>query len=127
VMWTLRTFARPMFARLMGVPDGFPRDADQAHVVEELLDSIFPIGPRIDGAVFDAFVSNPDVVTYPLEDLRTPTLIVHATDDPLASYAAAVAASERIPHAVLVGLESGGHLQLGQSQRVHDEITAFLT
>jgi pimeloyl-ACP methyl ester carboxylesterase len=125
-MWTLRVAARPMLERLMGVPDGFPRNADEAQVVAELIDSIFPVGPRAEGAIFDAFTSNPEINTYPLDAVRVPTLIVHATDDPLASYAAAARAAGRIPGAVLVDLDSGGHLQLGQTDRVHATIEAIL-
>lgn len=126
VMWTLRTVARPMFAGLMGIPKGFPEDDDQARVVERMLDSIFPIGPRVRGAVNDAYRSNPEIDTFPLERVEVPTMIIHARDDPLASYAAAVAAADRIPDATLVTLETGGHLQLGQTARVRSEIRTFL-
>jgi pimeloyl-ACP methyl ester carboxylesterase len=125
-MWTLKVFFRPMFAQLMGVPKGFPRGAEDAQAMTDLLESIFPIGPRRAGAVFDAYTSNPEVTGYPLEALAVPTLIVHAMDDPLASYDAASAAAARIPGARLVSLESGGHLQLGQAERVRAEVEAFL-
>lgn len=125
-MWSLKMLARPMFARLMGVPEGFPRGAEDAQVMAELLESIFPIGPRRAGAVFDAYVTNPEITEYPLEALSVPTLIVHAVDDPLASYDAAAAAADRIAGARLVSLESGGHLQLGQAERVRAEVAAFL-
>lgn len=125
-LWALKSFARPVFARLMGIPPGFPRDAAEARVVDELLASIFPVDLRAEGAVFDAYRSNPEITSFPLEDLRVPTLIVHARDDPLASCTAAAEAAARIPTAVLVTLDSGGHLQLGQSARVRAEITSFL-
>ncbi|MCB0913139.1 MAG: alpha/beta hydrolase [Propionibacteriaceae bacterium] len=125
-MWLLKVCARPMFAGLMGVPDGFPRGPEDAGVMAEMLESVFPIGPRARGAVFDAYVTNPEINSYPLQELRVPTLIVHAVDDPLASYAAAAAGAARIPGARLVSLESGGHLQLGQADRVRTEVSAFL-
>ena len=87
----------------------------------------FPSPHGAKGAVFDAYVSNPEIVDYPLEQIRVPTLIIHAEDDPLASFDAAVAASNRIPDAHLVALRSGGHLQLGQAERVRTEIAFFLT
>lgn len=105
-MWALMTFARPLFTRLMGIPKGFPTNDDDARVVDQMLASIFPVDPRADGAIFDAYVSNPDVTSYPLEALQVPTLLVHATDDPLASYDAAAKASERIPDSDLVTLAS---------------------
>lgn len=125
-MWLLRALAPPMVGGLMGVPKGFPKDDEQAAYVEEMLDSIFPLGPRADGAIFDAFSSNPEINDYPLEQVSVPTLIVHTKDDPLASYQAAEAAAGRIPRARLVGLDSGGHLGLGQTERVRDAIAAFL-
>jgi pimeloyl-ACP methyl ester carboxylesterase len=126
VMWALATLAPPALARLMGVPEGFPRTAEEADVVDEMAASIFPIGPRRAGAVFDAFVGNREVEELPLESLTVPTLIVHARDDPLASYDAAAAAAGRIPAAELVSIESGGHLTLGHRDRVRAAISSFL-
>ncbi|WP_226963964.1 alpha/beta fold hydrolase [Nostocoides sp. F2B08] len=125
-MWAMRTFVPPMMGRLMGVPVGFPRDENDARRMEEMLESIFPLEPRREGAVFDAFVSNPQVGEYPLEDITVPTLVIHAADDPLASPEAAAAAAGRIPAATLVSLPSGGHLGLGQTGRVREEISGFL-
>jgi pimeloyl-ACP methyl ester carboxylesterase len=125
-MWLMKVLARPRFAKLMGVPDGFPRGAEDAAVMARKLESIFPIGPRVQGAVLDAYRTNPEVADYPFEQLTVPTLIVHATDDPLASYDAAAEAAGRIPGAELVSLDSGGHLQLGQTERVRAELATFL-
>ncbi len=125
-MWLLRAVAPPMMKRLMGVPGGFPENAEQDAYVEEMLDSIFPLEPRAGGAIFDAFSSNSEINDYPLELIAVPTLILHSKDDPLASYDAAVRAAERIPGARLVGLDSGGHLGLGQTERVRNAIADFL-
>lgn len=125
-MWALRMCARPMFFRLLGVPAGLPRTAEERRLADEVADSIFPMALRRRGAVFDAYVGDPEIGTYPLEEISAPTLIVHAADDPLASHAAAVEAASRIPGARLVTLESGGHLLLGQSGQVSSEIAAFL-
>ena len=124
-MWTLKTLARPMFSKLMGIPAGFPTNAAEARTADQMLASIFPIAPRTHGAIHDAYITNPEITTYPIETLQIPTLLVHAKDDPLASHDAAVTASQRIPHAVLLSLESGGHLQLGQTERVRTEIAAW--
>ena len=125
-MWTLKLLAKPMFARLMGVPAGFPRGPQDAEAMDRLLQSIFPVGPRARGAIFDAFVGAPAITEIPLEELRVPTLLVHAQDDPFASFAAADRAAQRIPGAELVALESGGHVQLGQGERVRSVIAEFL-
>ena len=85
-----------------------------------------PAALRRDGAVFDATVGNAWIEDAALEDLAVPTLVIHAQDDPLASYDAARSAADRIPDARLVTLPSGGHLQLGQAATVSAELAAFL-
>ena len=125
-MWAVRTFARPLLARLMGVPRGFPLTDADASAIQDITGTIFPVKPRADGVIFDFFVSNPDVNGYDLEAIRVPTLIVHASDDPLASYESARRAAGRIPGARLVSVDRGGHLMLGQQDAVEPELTAFL-
>jgi pimeloyl-ACP methyl ester carboxylesterase len=90
--------------------------------IRELL---FPLRPRRDGAVFDGFVGNPVADRFPCEQLEVPTLIISAKDDPLAPYAFATRAARRIPIAKLVTIERGGHLFLGNDDRVREEIRTF--
>ena len=71
------------------------------------------------------FVSNADVNDYNLEAISVPTLIVHTKDDQLASHEASKRAAERIPGARFVSLESGGHLMLGQTKIIRDELAKF--
>lgn len=127
VMWALSTYMPGLFQRMMGVPAGFPHDLEERRVISELTDGIFPIAARAAGALFDAFVSNPDVNGYELESVHVPTLLIHAQDDPLTSYEAARRAAERIPGAAFLSLESGGHLQFGQSDRIRNELATFLS
>ena len=62
---------------------------------------------------------------YPMEEIRVPTLIVHAVDDPLASYDNAAALAARIPEAKLLSIPHGGHLLLGASETLRSEIARF--
>ncbi len=95
-------------------------------MIEEVGESIFPVRPRGDGFLFDAFVSNISVRQAGLEELTVPTLIVHAADDNLAPYAHAEAAAARIPKVSFVTIDTGGHLFLGQVPRVRSEVATFL-
>jgi pimeloyl-ACP methyl ester carboxylesterase len=124
-MWTLKVFARPILVRLMGVPKGLPLSTADARFVSEMLDSIFPVAPRAEGVRFDAFVSNADVNDYDLEEIRVPTLIVHAKDDPLASHDAARRAADRIPGGHLISPESGGHLILVHNDAIRIALATF--
>jgi pimeloyl-ACP methyl ester carboxylesterase len=97
--------------------------SDDVRYVNEFIDSLFPMSPE--GYNFDLFVSNADVTNYNLEAIRVPTLIAHTKDDQLASHEASQHAAERIPGARFVSLESGGHLMLGQTKIIRDELTDF--
>ena len=124
IMWALRTFAPSTMARLVAaVPKGFAMSSEDARFVTEFIDSLFPVSPE--GLNFDLYVSNADVNDYNLEAISVPTLIVHTKDDQLASHEASKRAAERIPGARFVSLESGGHLMLGQTKIIRDELADF--
>lgn len=125
-LWVMKKAARAQFARLLGVPAGFPKTPEQAQEMDEMVESIFPIGPRAAGAVFDAYVSNPAVNDLPIEKIAVPTIIVQAKDDPLCAFAPAEQAAHRIPGCVLIPQESGGHLGLGQSAFTRAALDDFL-
>jgi pimeloyl-ACP methyl ester carboxylesterase len=123
-LWALRTFAPSVMVRLVaGLPKGFAMGREDARFVSEFIDSLFPVSP--DGVDFDAFVSNADVNDYNLEAINVPTLIVHTKDDQVASHEAGKRAAERIPGARFVSLESGGHLMIGQTRVIRDEVADF--
>jgi pimeloyl-ACP methyl ester carboxylesterase len=127
LFWLMTTYFRSSLNSIMGVPKGFELTPEHKAGVAEVMASILPVNPRSEGAVFDMFVSNPDVNTgYPLEEIRVPVLVVNAVDDPLALYKNAQAAAERIPGAKLVTIEDGGHMMLGHEERVKSEIVTFL-
>lgn len=127
IMWLARTFARPALMSLVGgVPKTYPFTQEESTRVTRMMDSIFPVRDRAQGVLFDAFVSNPDVNSYPLEAVGVPTLIVHSRDDAMASYEAARNAADRIPGARLVSLERGGHLMLGQEDVIRRHVSEFL-
>jgi pimeloyl-ACP methyl ester carboxylesterase len=124
IMWVLRTLAPSAFARMVAaVPKNFTMSSEGTKFVTEFIDSLFPVDSA--GFMFDAFVSNAAVNDYNLEAIRVPTLIVHTKDDQLASHEASSRAAARIPGARFVSLESGGHLMLGQTKAIRDELADF--
>jgi pimeloyl-ACP methyl ester carboxylesterase len=127
VMWLAKVLARPALMRLVGgVPNDFAFTPEQHTTVTTIIDSIFPVRDRTDGVLFDAYESNPAVNDYPLGAIHVPTLIVHSSDDTLASYDVARNAAQRIPGARLVTHTSGGHLMLGQDTATRAALEAFL-
>ena len=127
LFWLVTTYFRSSLSSMMGVPKGFELTPEYKDDVAEVMATILPVNPRSEGAVFDMFVSNPDVnAGYPVEEIAVPVLIANAVDDPLTLYVNAQSMAERIPGARLFTIESGGHIMLGHEERVGSEIAGFL-
>jgi pimeloyl-ACP methyl ester carboxylesterase len=124
--WLFKTLMPRTFRHLLGVPKNFAASEAEASTLEEIAQSIFPVRPRREGAVFDAFTGNPHVDTCPIQDITVPTLIIHAADDALAPYKSACDAAARIPRARLVTVDAGGHEFLGHEALVRDAIHSYL-
>jgi pimeloyl-ACP methyl ester carboxylesterase len=126
VFWALKAYAPFQFARLLGTPKGFRLTPEQRTGILESEESLFPIRPRKQGAIFDLYVSNPDVQGYPLEEISVPALIINARDDGLSVFQNAARAAERIPGAELLAIDQGGHMLLGSEDLIGQEVTRFL-
>jgi pimeloyl-ACP methyl ester carboxylesterase len=125
--WLVTTYFGTSMRSTMGVPEGFELTPEHEADVAEVMKTILPVKPRSDGALFDMYVSNPDInMGCPLEEIAVPVLIVNAVDDPLTLYKNAQSAVERIPGARLVTIEDGGHMMLGHEEQIQSEIAAFL-
>ena len=113
VMWLVS----PMFQATMGF-------------APSMVHGMLPLDERKDGTRIDATLSNPDMARhfeeYHIESLTMRTLILHAKDDKLASYANMEQVVSRYPSHTLVSFETGGHLISGHEQEVQDAIVAFL-
>jgi pimeloyl-ACP methyl ester carboxylesterase len=125
--WAFKKIMPMTYARMMGAPKGDRPRPDEVEALRGIRELLFPLRPRRDGAVYDGFVGNPVADRFPFEQLEVPTLIVSATDDALAPYAFATRAARRIPNGRLVTIERGGHLFLGNDDKVREEIRAFIT
>ena len=93
--------------------------------LQTLLSYVLPVQPRRAGLLNDLRTML-QVEVYPLEQIRVPTLVIHAQDDSLVSIKHARFSAKYIPGARLVELTSGGHLLLGQREHVKAEVEPFL-
>ncbi|MFC6976592.1 hypothetical protein ACFQL1_20885 [Halomicroarcula sp. GCM10025709] len=92
VFWALINHAPWVLYRLFGIDrteyDTAPPVARRR--VTELLETLLPVEPRVPGLLADESVTNRSMIDrydeYPLETLAVPTIVVHAEDDPLASF-----------------------------------------
>jgi pimeloyl-ACP methyl ester carboxylesterase len=94
---------------LSGIPAGFVPEEREHAALREIVDGLFPVGPRARGTIYDSYIGNLDIATYPFEEITVPTLIVAAEDDTLAPYRDSRAMAERIPGARFVTVRRGGH------------------
>ena len=73
--------------------------------------SMLPVSDRKDDVVLDSSVTNIDIAKnyddYPIEELQVPTLIFHAKDDKLASYADTKKAVKRFTDCIFISFENG--------------------
>jgi len=86
-----------------------------------------PISLRVKGIINDICVSNPGMnENVEFESISVPVLIIHAEDDPMPPFAGAKLIAGRFPNARFFGLNFGGHLLVGNLERVRTEIMTFI-
>jgi len=116
--------------RGMFVPRSYRLSQEDKDKIAQVMRDILPGHPRVQGIMFDMFVTNTDPhrhnKEYALEDISIPVLIINAKDDPAANYEDACAMRDRIRNSRFVGVEEGGHLLLGTGDLVKTEILNFL-
>ncbi len=107
----------PLFKLIMGME---PRT----------IEGMLPVEQRRNGVLLDATVSNPDMARnfddYPIEELRVPTLILHAKDDKLVNFSDMERAVKRFPNATFMAFENGGHLMAGHEAEIDQALESFL-
>ena len=90
-------------------------------------ETLLPLAPRARGLVLDAEQAREllrgDV---PLEDVAAPTLVLNAAGAVLAPHADAEAAAARLPRGRLVEVATGGHVLVGNVDRLRGLVAGFL-
>jgi len=84
-------------------------DPDQRQQVMKLADALVPASPRLDGLTNDIEVQE-TLNDLPLDQIRTPTLIVHSRHDGDVPYENATYAHSQIPNSTLGTVDQFGHL-----------------
>jgi len=76
-----------------------------------------PVTQRTDGLQNEGAAIDPQT-QYALEEITTPTLVVHARDDGINPFAFGEYTAEHIRGAEFMPLDTGGHLLLGHTSEV---------
>ncbi len=133
VYWaTITYFGSIVQESWAGLPKGFALTPEEKAEIRTLLTGIPPVSKRANGSFFDTYVSTPEMLgsseskDYPFGNIKTPTLVISAVDDPLALHENARTLADRIPGARLFSAPDGGHMLLGHHEEVKSEIAQFL-
>src|SRR5215204_378574 len=126
VFWAMRLLARSRLEGMSGTPAGFVADEREHAALREIVDGLFPVGPRARGTIYDGYVGNLDIATYPFESITVPTLVIAAEDDTLAPYKDSRAMAERIPSTLFVSVRRGGHALIQLDAGARGAVAEFL-
>lgn len=125
LFWLAIRLSRASVVRYLGVRPELEAEAtdDDRAEVDAVIHSIQPLSRRVQGIAADSSI---ELSPWPLDRISVPTLIVSAEDDLFHTLPGARFTAERIPGAELHVLESGGHLMLGNGQRIRQWVIEFL-
>jgi pimeloyl-ACP methyl ester carboxylesterase len=126
VFWAMRLLARSRLESMSGTSHGFVPNEREHAALRDIVDSLFPVRPRARGTIYDGYVGNLDIASYPFESITVPTLVIAAEDDALAPYEDSRAMAERIPGARFVSVPRGGHALTQLDPRAHGTLSEFL-
>jgi 2-hydroxy-6-oxonona-2,4-dienedioate hydrolase len=127
VYWLLATHFRSSLVSMFGVPGDVQAELRpiEKQWISEFLQSMHPISLRQVG-IFNDIRNQQSLRNYRLENVAAPTLVIHAVDDSLVSLSHGQHTAQSITGARFLELESGGHILMGQHERVGAEVEEFL-
>jgi len=83
-------------------------DPEKMKFLEKLYKTTFPSTPRRDGMINDLNQMT-NFTLYPIEQINTPTLVIHAINDPIIPITSGEFSAKTIPEAQFLKLADGGH------------------
>lgn len=124
--WLFTRFLQPTILNLMGIPTEVYEtfNPEQKELAQEMLDIMHPMSQRYKGTINDGRMI--EFYTVPTNNLRAPTLIIHAKDDALVSYKHAENAHNKINQSQLILYNTGGHGMLSQMGSTRVLVEEFL-
>lgn len=127
IYWLLTNTNRRALEQAFDVRADLRQDLtdEEAIMVRQLVENFLPASERIAGVTNEGAAIDPST-SYQLEGIEVPVLVIHARDDRLNSFEVAQALAERVPHAELLALETGGHLLLGRHDEIRKTVSDFL-
>ena len=125
---TTRLFGKTLLKSF--VPESVLRTKSNPEIkalIEKVFLSGLPMSRRTKGVLFDTYISNSSVNDkIPFENITSPTLIIHAIDDPAPPVEGARLISRIIPNCEIVTFETGGHILLNHEEEIKEKIHDFI-
>jgi 2-hydroxy-6-oxonona-2,4-dienedioate hydrolase len=125
VVWAMVRLAPRLLTRIAGVPPALDRQVTR-ELRRELADGFLPASARHVGLANDIRTTTPVAPDVPIERLQSPVMLIGAADDPYKTGDVVRYAAGRLPTAKILLLESGGHIMIGQHDRVRRGVQEFL-
>jgi pimeloyl-ACP methyl ester carboxylesterase len=126
-VYALTTSLQAQFLTFLGVSEKVQANMTEVdrQYVEGILKDMQPLSARQAGTLNDAVCSQTQL-DLPLENIKMPTLVLHAKDDGLVNYEYGQYTTQHIPGAKFISFETGGHLFVGHLKDFRDYIMGFL-
>jgi pimeloyl-ACP methyl ester carboxylesterase len=97
-------------------------------LIEGIYFSALPVTERSEGIGFDLFISNPSINDeIPFNNIKSPTLIINAEDDPATLVEGARTLARNIQNSELITFKTGGHILLSQEKEIRHQISQFIS
>lgn len=125
IVWAIAHLVPSLLVRVAGVPPSLVGQVTP-ELRKELVDGFFPASARHLGLAHDIRTTTPIAPDLPIEQLPMPVLLVGAADDPYKTGDVVRYSADRLPTAKALILESGGHILIGQDDRIRQAVQEFL-
>jgi pimeloyl-ACP methyl ester carboxylesterase len=125
--WLLQKVARSSLEPIFDITPALRAAStpeEQAFIASQV-DAFQPVTGRIDGVRNEGAAIDPGA-QYLVEEITTPTLIIHAKDDHINPFSFGEYTAQHLPAAQFLPLASGGHLLLGRHTEVQARANFFL-
>jgi pimeloyl-ACP methyl ester carboxylesterase len=125
--WLLQKVARPSLEPMFDITPALRAEStpEEQAFIASMVNAFQPVTGRIDGVRNEGAAIDPRA-RYLVEEITTPTLIIHSKDDHINPFIFGEYTAQHIPGAQFLPLATGGHLLLGHHAEVRARANAFL-
>lgn len=125
LVWALSRLAPKLLVRAAGVPRALDTSVTPDDR-QKIVGWFFPARARHEGLGHDIRTTTPTAPDLPIEELAMPVMLVSAEDDPYRTPDVVRYSVPRLSKAEVLICESGGHVLLGQTNRVRLGVQRFI-